>query len=100
MGMGRGEIKEKKRKDENERGERDESYPYRIVPVIAPLDLGGYVVVYDILFFSFSFRFYYYCTIIIIIIISDGDQLRRWTRASWMSTRISEYVIRIGDIVQ
>ena len=44
MGMGRGEIKEKEgRKDENERGERDESYPYRIVPVISPLVLGGYV---------------------------------------------------------
>ena len=43
-GKGRNKRKEKKgRKDENERGERDESYPYRIVPVIAPLDLGGYV---------------------------------------------------------
>ena len=57
----------------------------------------GMWVVHDILFFLFSFRIYYYYTI---IIISDGDQLRRWTRVSWMSTRISEYVIRIGDIVQ
>ena len=92
MGMGRGEIKEKKRKEGRTKTKEGKGMKVTrtvLCRLLLRLIWEGMWVVYDILFFLFSLRFYYYCTI---IIISDGDQLRR-------CTRISEYVIRIGDIV-